>query len=282
MQPATSANAQNAPPPRVSPSSISTTSSVAASPTEYHNAVRYSTARRDVSKSSSSENMPPSYANSVGRQSSFGSNSTTEVDTDLNEAMAETWSARTHVGSECDAVDQCFAWRSTLLSFHALDSLPEATAESYSHFSSQPQSHLGTVARRSMLSDLPSSRSDPGTVEIRRGTPFDLSASRNPYDETISSTGSDTLVNPVLNEAPWSETTLQESGLELNELGYLGTDPSRDDTANCIVPWSKGHLQKLGIHSPLERYQAEDPGEAPMTIFSLRVSKNQFIMMVVN
>jgi hypothetical protein len=255
MQHVTSANAQNDSPPQLSPSSTSTTSSAAASPTECLNSVRYSTTRRDVSESSSRESIRRSCASSVGRQFSSGSISNTDADVEFDEVMAETWSPPIHSGGESHAADQCFTWPTALSSLHVPGSLSGAAVDPYSPLASQPQSNSGTVARR-ILSNLPHSK--------------------NMYDETISSTDSNTLVNSLFNEDAWSESTLQEIILD------YGTGPSRDDTTNHIVPWSKGHLQKLGTHSALDRYQAEDPGEAPMTIFSLRVSKDQFCMMVIN
>jgi hypothetical protein len=286
MLPETSRNTQNHPPPRLSFSSTSTTSSVAASPTRCPNAIRYSTTRRTVSKSSCSEDVPQVYADSFGRQSSFGSNSNTEVDADFNEAMAETWSAPTHAGSDCDAADQCFAWPSAASSVHASESLPGAMASSYSLLGNRAQSDPGFVTGRKTLSNVPYSRSDTGDVDLPRGTLSSILHSGSQCDETISMTDSNTLVNRVLDEVPdevaWSETTLQETLPALNELDNHETSLSGDDASDYTVPWSKGQLQKLGIQSSLERFQAEDPGEAPMTIFSFRVSESHRCTIVVD
>jgi hypothetical protein len=282
MLPATPTNTQNDPPSRLSLSSTSTTSSVAASPTRRPNAFRYSTTRRIVSKSSCSKDVPQTYADSVGRQSSFGSNSITEVDADFNEAMAETWSAPTHAGSDYDALDQCFTSPFIASSLHASDNPHETTVPPYSSLANRAQSDPGGVTRRRIFSNFPFSPRNPGTVEMRRGTLSSLPHSESQCDETISSTDSHTLVNPVLNEVAWSETTVQEYTPVVDELDYCGTSPSGYDAADYTVPWSKSQLQELGICSSLERYQAEDPGEESMTVFSLRVSESESYAMVVD
>jgi hypothetical protein len=317
--PASSTNVQHDLPPQLSPSSSSTTTSVTTSPIEYPNAVHYSESRHDVSKPTQNANIPRSYANSLDQECSFGSNSNTVFDTNFNQAMAETWSAPTHAGTECDTIDECFmlitpqptarpdSWPSAWSPFHAPieDTLAEVTANSCSSLAFQPKSDLEAVEQGTTLLDLPHSE--------------------NLCDRANSSTDSETLIGVGHNELlvdSWSEPTLLESVLEFEEATEDASGSLKDDTVDRAgrmykrrpillrasqtyrgalghsylsshrannpeyprnqlnaanyedptIPWSKDHLEILGTYSSLKRFLVEDPGEAPFTTLTLRVS----------
>jgi len=254
------------------------------------------------------------YATSFTEASS-SSNSHTLIDDELNEAMAETWSAPTYAGSEHEADEPCFvlaeprfpaepaAYQNSHTTAHTLtdDRAVGCTTESYCastlpesahQEADQPSGSLESIDLVISDAHQPSSTSSCTLVDTRQDTSVESWSGSTLADSMIEESLAD-----LYEEITLEQVTAYETALVAKKSGLPPVPPSGAISGGCSTPQgSLGRLPNVStsdwqvvakdgtrftrpsfMHQPsiseaFKRFLAEDPAEAPWTVYHLRVS----------
>ncbi|CAO2649633.1 Nn.00g070180.m01.CDS01 [Neocucurbitaria sp. VM-36] len=234
--------------------SASSASSAASSPSvQSSSQAHYIASPQDTAKPCYKRVKPRPYADSIAQRSS-SSKSNTIVDDEINEAMAESWSAPTHVGSDREATSGCF----TLQTSPSLVN-PATQASSSLHSRTVVDSSFSSVMAESWSASTFAESTRKATADERH---LSLPANNETPKETY----------PVPNNELQLSSTPPKADLEKLETECVikGSGQSSErSTSQCPLG---DHLKRMGKDSPFTRWLMEDPSQAPWTIYHLRTS----------